>query len=378
VGAVDIKPHEHKSTNRWYVIAPAGFNGNQDRQFIYFQKKGGAVEKAREINHWRHQRKAPKFDGSVSVTEGETTIVAVLREYDIRDAKTVLLMIDHWRKTGAGSLTVMTITEAVKKYMGYVEQNRQLRPATLADLKGKYNAVAEYFDGSKANDISSADLAEYLDEFATPSTRKQVYKKLCQLFDWLLKQRIVGIDPMLALEAPKLGAVTETEIYTVTDLQKLLRSVDSQHKELLPFISIQAYGFCRASEVARLDWSDINLATHTLIVRKEISKTHKRRVIEICDALTHWLAPYEKSTGPVAPTINGNVTKAFTDAGLTRAHNALRHSCLSYCVNLHGEEKGLAKIFKQAGHGASISAKHYIEAMTPDEAKGYYDIKRES
>lgn len=181
----------------------------------------------------------------------------MLREYDIRDTKTVLLMIDHWRKTGAGSLIVTTIAEAVKKYMGYVEQNRQLRPTTLADLKSKYNGFAEYFNGDNANDISSADLAEYLDEFATPSTRKQVYKKLCQLFDWLLKQRIIVIDPMLALEAPKLGAVTETEIYTVSDLQKLLQSVDSQHKDLLPFVAIQAYGFCRASEVARLDWSDI-------------------------------------------------------------------------------------------------------------------------
>jgi site-specific recombinase XerD len=164
----------------------------------------------------------------------------VLREYDIRDTKTVLLMIDHWRKTGAGSLIVTTIAEAVKKYMGYVEQNRQLRPTTLADLKSKYNGFAEYFNGDNANDISSADLAEYLDEFATPSTRKQVYKKLCQLFDWLLKQRIIVIDPMLALEAPKLGAVTETEIYTVSDLQKLLQSVDSQHKDLLPFVAIQA------------------------------------------------------------------------------------------------------------------------------------------
>ena len=375
---MDIKAHEHKSTNRWYVIAPAGFNGNSDRKFLYFQKKSEATEKAREINHWRHQRKAPTFDGSVSVTEGETTIIAVLREYDIRDTKTVLLMIDHWRKTGAGSLVVMTIAEAVKKYLGYVEQNRQLRPTTLADLKGKYNALSEYFDGSNANDISSTDLIEYLDEYATPSTRKQVYKKLGQLFDWLLKQRIIGIDPMLTLEAPKLGAVTETEIYTVSDLQKLLRSIDSQHKDLLPFIAIQAYGFCRAAEVARLDWSDIDLAARSLVVRKEISKTHKRRVIEICDALAYWLAPYEKTSGPVAPPINGNVTKAFADAGLSRAHNALRHSCLSYCVNLHGEERGLAKIFKQAGHGASISAKYYVEAMTPDEAKGYYDIRREA
>jgi hypothetical protein len=35
---VDIKPHEHKGTNRWYVIAPSGFMGNSDRKFYYFQK----------------------------------------------------------------------------------------------------------------------------------------------------------------------------------------------------------------------------------------------------------------------------------------------------------------------------------------------------
>ena len=88
----------------------------------------------------------------------------------------------------------------------------------------------------------------------------------------------------------------EVGILTPEELKGLL-SVASE--ETLPYWAIGAFAGLRASEIERLDWSDVN---HRHIrVRAKHAKTAARRIVDMQPNLRKWLLPYGSKTGKVAP-----------------------------------------------------------------------------
>jgi integrase len=131
----------------------------------------------------------------------------------------------------------------------------------------------------------------------------------------------------------------------------------------------------RSAEICRLDWSAIDFERGSITLAAHITKTGKRRVVELNDSLRHWLEPYRKAHGLVVDHLNGDVSKCFEVAEVERKHNGLRHSCVSYAAK--SSDKGLDEVFLQAGHTPSVALKHYIEQMTRAEALPYWEIRRE-
>jgi integrase len=156
----------------------------------------------------------------------------------------------------------------------------------------------------------------------------------------------------------------------------LLTVADGHFKELLPWLALQFFGFCRSSEAQKLNWNAIDFETGTITVSASISKTGKRRLITLSDQLKDWLMPYHKASGAVVEDLNGNVRKLFEAANTTRMRNEPRHTCCSVAAAALGETVGLTRIVQQAGHSFAIAKKHYWEAMTAEQAAPYLQIRR--
>ena len=135
-------------------------------------------------------------------------------------------------------------------------------------------------------------------------------------------------------------------------------SLEACHPSILPGVVIGMFCGLRQSEIARMDWRAVDLASGILTVGAEIAKTSSRRTVEIPENARAWLAPYAKESGPVWPASEEarnlwnlasieagfgpffstrtavNAAQAGRDDLRPWPDNALRHSAISYRLAL--------------------------------------------
>ena len=143
---------------------------------------------------------------------------------------------------------------------------------------------------------------------------------------------------------------------------------------ILPAVAIGLFAGLRASEIARLDWSSIDLDRRFIEVAAKKSKTAQRRLVTISENLHSWLAPFAQESGPVRPllptTYQWNFRKAAHAAGISPPPNALRHSYASYHLAAYQDA---AKTALQLGHTESRTLfQYYRELVKVEDAKAFW------
>jgi integrase len=98
------------------------------------------------------------------------------------------------------------------------------------------------------------------------------------------------------------NAPTETGIFSPEDLRKLL---DHCPEDLIAPLAIGAFCGLRTSELGRLDWLAVDLASGFIRIEAKIAKTATRRLIPIPDNLRAWLEPIAKGQGVVFDPAKG-------------------------------------------------------------------------
>ena len=155
--------------------------------------------------------------------------------------------------------------------------------------------------------------------------------------------------------------------------------------------------FCglRQTEITRLDWRAVDLASGILTVGAEIAKTSSRRTVEIPDNARAWLASCARESGPVWPASEetrnlwnlARIEAGFGPFFSTRAavnqaqagrvdllpwpDNALRHSAISYRLAL---TRDLPRVATEAGNSPAIVQRHYAELVKPEAARRFFGI----
>jgi integrase len=141
---------------------------------------------------------------------------------------------------------------------------------------------------------------------------------------------------------------------------------------LIPVLAIGAFAGLRAAEIARLDWSAVDLGRRIIELRAGQAKTASRRIVPISDNLAAWLSPLERQ-GLVVPekVVFVKITKLAKSLGLEWPHNALRHSYISYRIAV---VQSAAQVALEAGNSPTIIFKHYRELVTKESADLWFSI----
>ncbi len=89
--------------------------------------------------------------------------------------------------------------------------------------------------------------------------------------------------------------------------------------------------------------------------------------------LVAWLAPYKRTSGPVAPKKAGKIRKdAAKAAGITSWEtNCLRHTFGSAHAVKFGD---LVRTSSQMGNTPRILLEHYRRLITPEEANEWFGV----
>jgi integrase len=175
------------------------------------------------------------------------------------------------------------------------------------------------------------------------------------------------------------------KILPVKTVELMLRTAQTSVPEVLPFLCVSLFTGARPEEISKLLWNDFNLEDKVLMIRPEISKTNRHRIINLSDNLIDWLATFQRREGR---RVMGGFTRATLGAARNKLwqkmrekqpdlprhapHNALRHCYVSNYLMKHGRFDSL---LLQSGHSRAVMFEHYLNIVANSDAEKYWNLR---
>jgi integrase len=232
-------------------------------------------------------------------------------------------------------------------------------------------------------DVTSSEL-EHLLEGLPSAARNAKMRRLRSVFNFSIKRDWMreNTNPISKLDFAD-GRRAEVEVFPVDIVQKLLEHTLNDDLEFLPYRIFTFFcGIRPEGELERLDWSDVRIAEKTVVLRTEITKTRRKRFVDLSDNAIEWLTEYRarggNMIGSVAPwTPQVRRTKhrtGYKAAGITKwIQQGARHTYCSFWLALH---KDANKLVLQSGHtDADTMWTRYHAGVTEAEAKKFWELR---
>jgi Site-specific recombinase XerC len=353
----------------WRVNLPAGYTSTGKRQRHFFASKPEAetFARAQRIRLENYGR------ASSPLTPGQQEAAAIafqkLARYGV-ELNTVVADFIVRHDARASSVTFRTLFER------FIESKKNRSQAYRRGLKYTFPRFAALHD-CKVCDLQPADIDQETD--GMPAGARNAF--LCNLravFNFGIKRGWLEANPISRLD---FSPIRRGEVVTLTpdEVEALIRSAERNDPALLPYICLSLFSGIRPNELQRLDWRHIDLVEGHIEIVPSVSKTGRRRIIDIepslADWLNHFIANYGEATGKVTPLANlrDRLRAIRKGAGLGHwTQDAARHSYASYWLSAHGD---INKLVLFLGHGsADMLWCHYHRAVKRKDAEAYWKI----
>jgi integrase len=193
-----------------------------------------------------------------------------------------------------------------------------------------------------------------------PATRALDVANLRSFYKWTRRWEYRDDDPTRRIDAPHVDPGLPRPM-SRADLHK---AMDSMPPHLRRAVCLGAYAGLRVSEAARLDWSDVDLESRTLMVMH--SKGNKSRRIPMSSVLLSELLPVTGGNvvmgggEPYAPdSLTRRMHLAFRALGITATFHTLRHRYGTLAYKASGDILAVSRLM---GHANINTTKVYAAA----------------
>jgi integrase len=242
----------------------------------------------------------------------------------------------------------------------------------LRDFTCRLQRFAEKHAKKLVAEITEKDIDAWIFGLKqSAESKSKHYRLLRNFFAYSVGRGYADANPVLRASKVKLLS-KPPGILAPADVAAVLAAAPA---EIVPALAIGFFAGLRTAEIARLDWSEINLKRDFIEVTAENAKSSRRRLVTITPNLKAWLEPHAQNSGPVRLSEMRHKDRfdlARKAAGITWPPNACRHSYASYHLALNEDA---AKTALQLGHkSTTILFQHYRELVSPEDAKTYFAI----
>jgi integrase len=244
----------------------------------------------------------------------------------------------------------------------------------LVDLDSRLNRFAADFGTRLAADVTATEIEHWIHGLGLSAVSFGNYKRaIGSVFACGYKQGTVPANPIARVECPKVVR-SAPSILSPAQLQSLLAAASH---ELRPLLVLQAFCGVRRTEAERLTWAHIHLNTETPCVElpSEITKTNRRRSVELSSNAVAWLKQVANgSTSPLGLTetvYRRRLRAAAKAAGIKWDENILRHSYGSYRL---AQIKNAAQVAEEMGNSPAVVRTHYQNLVRPESVADYWKI----
>lgn len=270
------------------------------------------------------------------------------------------------------ALTQKTVAEAVAEFRTEKEL-AGLSDSYLQDIDYRLGALAKAFACNVAS-VSPELLRKFVDgRGLSPRGVNNFRTILGSFFAFCRKRRYLArdSDPLAFVDKRKLKA-SPVEIFSPQECAALLGAASPEFRVCL---AVQMFAGCRAEEVLKLEWSDLERAAGFIEIGAAKAKTASRRLVPIESNLARWLAFAPRRGTKVWPHSKPFFFEAQRNtadaAGVEWKKNAPRHSFISYRLAL---VQDAARVALEAGNSPQMIFRHYREIVTPSRAKAWFAI----
>lgn len=246
-------------------------------------------------------------------------------------------------------------------YVDFLKLHRS--PATVKEAFSSWNKLSPIFAKKPVNFISRNDIEDFKRSTAkTPRMCNRCLTRLTAFINWMVEQGFAEPLPFkvkhLPYTRPLPKVPTEREFVRFMSYFKGLKRAA---------ILMMGESGMRVTECLNLRWEDLNLESHTVLLRHK-TKRNKHRIAIISDEVIELLSPHKKKygyiftskrTGKPYTSLLKIMQTACEKAGLeTNAitHHTLRHY---FATNLLNAEGDLRLVQASLGHASSRTTEIY-------------------
>ena len=230
------------------------------------------------------------------------------------------------------------LSEQVEDYLRYSQVERGLSNNTITAYRQDLTSFISFLQKenltswpTQAVDID-AFLAEQRDQKKATSSISRLITSLRKFYQWLVRQNIQKLNPMLEIDSPKKRRTLPVAL-TVNEVNNLLEQPDTKKKlglrDRALLETLYATGI-RVSDLINLKFTDLH---EELKLVKVFGKGSKERLIPISEVALSWIDSYkEKVRDPLILKIGKNTDFIFLNSrggSLTRqaVWQIIKHYC---------------------------------------------------
>ena len=230
------------------------------------------------------------------------------------------------------------LSEQVEDYLRYSQVERGLSNNTITAYRQDLTSFIRFLQKenltswpTKVLDID-AFLAEQRDQKKAASSISRLITSLRKFYQWLVRQNIQKLNPMLEIDSPKKRRTLPVAL-TVNEVNKLLQQPDTKKKlglrDRALLETLYATGI-RVSELINLKFTDLH---EELRLVKVFGKGSKERLIPISEVALSWIDSYkEKVRDPLILKIGKNTDFIFLNSrGSSLTRQAVWQIIKHYC-----------------------------------------------
>ena len=152
--------------------------------------------------------------------------------------------------------------------------------------------------------VTGTMIQQYIDNLDLAARSKWNHlRHIGALFRFAIKRKYLSKESIDELEAVEMPDLEDGEIHIFTPLE-MSEVLTVACPGLVPWLAIGGFAGLRSAELARLDWSEVNLQERHITVAADKAKTGARRVVPISDNLSAWLQQYARPHGEVMSYVN--------------------------------------------------------------------------
>jgi integrase len=232
-------------------------------------------------------------------------------------------------------------------------------------------------------DVKHADLDPLLHKL-TPGARNPILRYWRAVFNFGIKKGYLSENPVNGLDFERRKR-KEVETLTNAQVKAMLEHALAEDVQILPFLVLGLFCGIRPDadgELQKLEWSDIDLNDKVVTIRPEVSKTNRRRFIDLSDNAKAWLQAFINRAGAPSGRV---VTYSESELRARRAANwraagierwiqqGMRHS---YCSNWLAMHQDVNKLVLQSGHDSVDTMwRNYHKGVPKADSEQFWAIR---
>jgi site-specific recombinase XerD len=375
---------------QWRLNVPGTFN-NGKKQRLFFATKTASENKRAEL---LSNRAKPIGEEQLAKLAARGLTIESAIQYAIDHAPTV---------------ADKTLGKLIDEYITHRVEEVGVGERYLATLNSYAKILKAEFGSLNLRDVTKAQVRKFLAGLkardgqnpASPDTRNHYLETLNALYNYAKTERYLAFSPTEGISKTKTDG-EEIEILSVEDAAKLLEALAlPEHIEVAPGALLQLFAGPRRSEMMHVPWAVVQ----EKFLRLDIVKVGtKNRSVELPEALREWIGPHRKLSGYVfepsdvkvdreclsienkkkrkkavknaiqtlEDAYGWRISQAAKSAGITLPKNVLRHTAITYRLNLTGD---IAATALWAGNSPGVIRSSYLGKATEDDAKRFYNLK---